>query len=83
MPSLIDELPLIALAAARARGTTVVRGAEDLRKKESDRIATVAEALTRRRCARRGDRRRLAASAACRRASAAASSTRTATTGSR
>ena len=46
VPSLIDELPLIALAAARARGTTMVRGAEDLRKKESDRIATVAEALT-------------------------------------
>lgn len=45
VPSLIDELPLIALAASRARGTTVVRGAEDLRKKESDRIATVAEAL--------------------------------------
>jgi 3-phosphoshikimate 1-carboxyvinyltransferase len=45
VPSLIDELPLIALAAARARGTTFVRGAEDLRKKESDRIATVAEAL--------------------------------------
>jgi 3-phosphoshikimate 1-carboxyvinyltransferase len=46
VPSLIDELPLIALAAARARGTTMVRGAEDLRKKESDRIATVAEALS-------------------------------------
>ncbi len=46
VPSLIDELPLIALAAARARGRTVVRGAEDLRKKESDRIATVAEALS-------------------------------------
>ena len=45
VPSLIDELPLIALAAARARGRTVVRGAEDLRKKESDRIATVAEPL--------------------------------------
>ncbi len=45
VPSLIDELPLIALAAARARGTTVVTGAEDLRKKESDRIATVEEAL--------------------------------------
>jgi 3-phosphoshikimate 1-carboxyvinyltransferase len=46
VPTLIDELPLVALAASRARGVTVVRGAEDLRKKESDRIATVAEALT-------------------------------------
>ena len=71
VPSLIDELPLIALAAARARGTTMVRGAEDLRKKESDRIATVAEALppavpASRRWTTAG------ASAACRRASAAA-----------
>jgi 3-phosphoshikimate 1-carboxyvinyltransferase len=46
VPTLIDELPLVALAASRARGTTRVRGAEDLRKKESDRIATVADALT-------------------------------------
>jgi 3-phosphoshikimate 1-carboxyvinyltransferase len=45
VPSMIDELPLLALAASRARGTTIVRGAEDLRKKESDRIATVTEAL--------------------------------------
>ena len=37
----IDELPLVALAAAFAEGETVVRGAEELRHKESDRVATV------------------------------------------
>ncbi|HLL24137.1 MAG TPA: 3-phosphoshikimate 1-carboxyvinyltransferase [Kofleriaceae bacterium] len=36
----IDELPILAVLAARARGTTVVRDAEELRVKESDRIAT-------------------------------------------
>jgi 3-phosphoshikimate 1-carboxyvinyltransferase len=45
VPSLIDELPLVALLGALARGTTVVRGAGELRVKESDRIATVASAL--------------------------------------
>jgi len=39
IPSMIDELPLIALAGAFAEGTTTVRGAGELRKKESDRIA--------------------------------------------
>ncbi len=38
IPSMIDELPLLALLAARARGATVIRGAGELRKKESDRI---------------------------------------------
>ena len=47
VPSLIDELPLIALLASFARGTTMIRGAGELRVKESDRIATVVEALTR------------------------------------
>ena len=47
VPSLIDELPLIALAACSRARHDDVRGAEDLRKKESDRIATVAEALQR------------------------------------
>lgn len=42
---MVDELPLFALAAAVARGTSVVRGAEELRTKESDRVETVAEAL--------------------------------------
>ena len=44
-PSMIDELPLLACVAARAEGTTVIRGAAELRVKESDRIATVAENL--------------------------------------
>jgi 3-phosphoshikimate 1-carboxyvinyltransferase len=47
VPSMIDELPLFALLASFARGTTVVRGAGELRIKESDRIAGVVEALTR------------------------------------
>lgn len=41
VPSLIDELPLLACVAARAQGETSVRGAAELRVKESDRIATV------------------------------------------
>ena len=41
VPSMIDELPLVACLAARAAGTTTIRGAEELRVKESDRIATV------------------------------------------
>jgi 3-phosphoshikimate 1-carboxyvinyltransferase len=45
VPSLVDELPLVALAAAHARGTTTVSGAEELRVKESDRVEAVADAL--------------------------------------
>ncbi len=45
VPRLIDELPLFALAASMARGTSRVRGAAELRAKESDRIDTVAAAL--------------------------------------
>jgi 3-phosphoshikimate 1-carboxyvinyltransferase len=45
VPALVDELPLFALAAGLARGESVVRGAEELRVKESDRIETVKEAL--------------------------------------
>jgi 3-phosphoshikimate 1-carboxyvinyltransferase len=41
VPSLIDELPLLACVAARARGETTIRGAHELRLKESDRIAAV------------------------------------------
>jgi 3-phosphoshikimate 1-carboxyvinyltransferase len=41
----IDELPILAVLAARARGTTVVRDAEELRVKESDRIATTVAML--------------------------------------
>ena len=45
IPLAIDELPLVALAACFAEGETVIRDAEELRRKESDRIATVAESL--------------------------------------
>jgi 3-phosphoshikimate 1-carboxyvinyltransferase len=45
VPRLIDELPLLALAAAMARGETVVTGAAELRVKETDRIETVATSL--------------------------------------
>ena len=47
VPSLIDELPILAVAASHARGYTVVRGAGELRAKESDRIETVVEELRR------------------------------------
>jgi 3-phosphoshikimate 1-carboxyvinyltransferase len=47
VPSLIDELPILAVAACHARGETVVRGAEELRAKESDRIEAVVEQLRR------------------------------------
>jgi 3-phosphoshikimate 1-carboxyvinyltransferase len=46
VPLAIDELPLVALAACFADGETVVSGAEELRHKESDRIATVVEGLS-------------------------------------
>lgn len=46
IPRLIDELPVIALLATQAKGETVVRDAEDLRKKESDRISTIVNGLT-------------------------------------
>lgn len=45
IPTLIDELPVIAVMAAYADGTTVIRDAAELRVKESDRIATVTENL--------------------------------------
>jgi 3-phosphoshikimate 1-carboxyvinyltransferase len=45
VPRLVDELPLFALVAGMARGESVVRGAEELRVKESDRIETVKNAL--------------------------------------
>ena len=43
--TLIDELPLFALVATRAHGTSTVSGAEELRVKESDRIETTTEAV--------------------------------------
>jgi 3-phosphoshikimate 1-carboxyvinyltransferase len=45
VPLAIDELPLVALAACFAEGTTTIRDAAELRRKESDRIATVSDAL--------------------------------------
>lgn len=45
VPDMIDEFPVLFVAAAVARGTTVVRGAAELRVKESDRIAAMAAAL--------------------------------------
>ncbi len=45
MPLAIDELPLVALLGCFAEGETVVRGAGELRVKESDRIATVVDGL--------------------------------------
>src|SRR5205814_3107949 len=45
VPSLIDELPLFALAAGMARGESRVEGAQELRAKESNRIETVTSSL--------------------------------------
>src|SRR5262249_35012569 len=45
VPTLVDELPLVALLGAFAHGETVVSGAEELRAKESDRIDTVSTAM--------------------------------------
>src|SRR5436309_622313 len=44
-PSMIDEYPILAVAASFAEGTTVMRGLKELRVKESDRLAAVAEGL--------------------------------------
>ncbi len=45
IPAAIDELPILAVAAAFAQGTTVIRDAEELRVKESDRVATTVALL--------------------------------------
>jgi 3-phosphoshikimate 1-carboxyvinyltransferase len=45
IPGLIDEIPALCVAATRAAGRTRIRGAGELRVKESDRIATLTEAL--------------------------------------
>ena len=47
IPTLIDELPMLAVMAAFAEGTTTIRDAAELKVKESDRIATVTEGLRR------------------------------------
>jgi 3-phosphoshikimate 1-carboxyvinyltransferase len=44
-PSMIDEYPILAVAAAFAEGTTIMRGLRELRVKESDRLAAVAAGL--------------------------------------
>ncbi|MCI9357817.1 MAG: 3-phosphoshikimate 1-carboxyvinyltransferase [Lachnospiraceae bacterium] len=46
IPTLIDELPIIAVMAAFAQGETIIRNAEELRVKESDRIQTVTDNLS-------------------------------------
>jgi 3-phosphoshikimate 1-carboxyvinyltransferase len=45
IPRLIDEIPILAVAAAFAEGTTIIRDAEELRVKESDRITVMAQQL--------------------------------------
>jgi len=44
-PSMIDEYPILAVAASMAEGTTVMRGLEELRVKESDRLGAMARGL--------------------------------------
>jgi len=45
VPSMIDEYPILAVAAAAAEGTTVLNGLAELRVKESDRLAAIAQGL--------------------------------------
>ena len=45
IPRLIDEIPVLAVVATQAEGRTVIRDAAELKVKESNRIATVAEEL--------------------------------------
>lgn len=47
IPSVIDEIPIIMVAAALADGTTVIKGAKELRVKETDRIKSITENLKR------------------------------------
>ena len=58
IPTLIDEIPVIAVLAAFADGETVIRDASELKFKESDHIATVTEALLAMGCDVAHDRRR-------------------------
>jgi 3-phosphoshikimate 1-carboxyvinyltransferase len=44
-PSMIDEYPVLAVAASFAQGTTVMRGLKELRVKESDRLSAMADGL--------------------------------------
>lgn len=45
IPRLIDEIPVIAVMATQAEGTTIIKDAADLRNKESDRITTIVEQI--------------------------------------
>jgi len=47
VPSLIDEIPILAIVMAHAQGVSTVRGAGELRVKESDRIKAIVENLRR------------------------------------
>ena len=47
IPTLVDELPLLAVLASRAEGTTIIQDAEELRVKESDRINSTVTGLKR------------------------------------
>jgi 3-phosphoshikimate 1-carboxyvinyltransferase len=46
IPSLIDEIPILVVAAALASGTTIIRDAKELRVKETDRISAMAQGLS-------------------------------------
>jgi 3-phosphoshikimate 1-carboxyvinyltransferase len=46
IPSMVDEIPMLAVVAAGARGETRIEGLDELRHKESDRLALMAEGLT-------------------------------------
>lgn len=46
LPTLLDEIPVLAIVAARAEGSTRIRGAKELRVKESDRIANLCRNLS-------------------------------------
>ena len=50
IPTLIDELPIIAIMAAFAEGTTIIKDAAELKVKESDRIAVMTDNLSRMGC---------------------------------
>ena len=45
-PSMIDEYPILAMAATKARGDTIMQGIEELRYKETDRIKAIADGLS-------------------------------------
>lgn len=46
IPKLIDEIPVLAVAATQAEGTTIIKDAQDLRNKEADRISAIRTELT-------------------------------------